>query len=684
MLARRACIFSALAVVLLTSLLLSSQVSNVMTSFLEDESRFSDQNHPGPAEDEPSGWSSAYYISHPLLSQPVEPRIAVSGSVVHVIWEDLRLVAQGLAPEVFYRRSTDSGASWSEERVLSDYASTISYLPQVAAEGDYVIVLWNDGRGASYSEIYYTFSEDNGETWSDNMLLTPNDGFPSEGVRVLVKDGKVHVLWADERFGQYEVYYKNSTDGGLTWSNERRMTFWSAGTDWPGAIDTDGDYVHVLLTRYVGNSEAFYMKSGDNGSTWTTPVEVGDLDGHNSGGSGLVSFSSTVHICMVDLRTGRYQIHYRNSTDNGTTWNPLVRISNSTVKAMQCQMTADQQVIHVVWFDDKPDNKEIYYRNTTNLGIDWNEEVRLTFNADRSLQPHIGVNGSLIHVAWLEITYGGHVFYMRFPDFAPETDPPIAPALLSASLTNGSRDVRISWSMSEDEGLVGGTSRYVVNRGEDIDGPYFSVAEVNSSGSSTYEWTDIGAGEGDPKDYFYYVQSKDASNNTNRSGKAAKLSFHLNQGKHLVSIPLIQEDESAPIVLQTLSYDVAWSCDSVNKEWKKYSPFRNYNDLLEIDHRIGFWVNVTRESNLTVAGLVPTVTTINLSEGWNLVGFPSFNSSYTVADLKAEVGAIRAEGFDPSLPPFQLRVLGDTEVLQTREAYWMKVDADVDWIVEVS
>jgi hypothetical protein len=271
---------------------------------------------------------------------------------------------------------------------------------------------------------------------------------------------------------------------------------------------------------------------------------------------------------------------------------------------------------------------------------------------------------------------------MRYPDFGPETVPPAAPALLSASLTNDSRDIRISWAMAEDEGLVGGTSRYVVNRGEDIDGPYFSVAELNSSGSSTYTWTDIGTGEGDPKDYFYYVQSKDASNNTNRSGKAAKLSFQLNQGKHLVSIPLIQENESTPIVLQTLSYDVAWSYDSVNKEWMKYSPFRNYNDLLEIDHRMGFWVKVTRESNLTVAGLVPTVTTINLSEGWNLVGFPSLNSTYPLSNLKVEVGASRAERFDP-LPPYHLRVLGDLEALQTGYGYWVRVEADSVWTVDV-
>ena len=74
---------------------------------------------------------------------------------------------------------------------------------------------------------------------------------------------------------------------------------------------------------------------------------------------------------------------------------------------------------------------------------------------------------------------------------------------------------------------------------------------------------------------------------------------------------------------------------------------------------------------------------IHLHEGWNLVGFPSFDSTYSISDLNTEVGSTRVEGFD-SLPHYHLRVLGDAEVLLPGYGYWVKVDADVDWIVEVS
>ncbi len=98
---------------------------------------------------------------------------------------------------------------------------------------------------------------------------------------------------------------------------------------------------------------------------------------------------------------------------------------------------------------------------------------------------------------------------------------------------------------------------------------------------------------------------------------------------------------------------------------------------------MGLWVNVTEGSNLTIAGIVPAQTTIHLYKGWNLVSFPSFNDSYTVADLKAETGVTRVEGYD-SMPPHHLRVLGDGDVLLAGEAHWVRVEVNTVWVVEVS
>ncbi len=260
--------------------------------------------------------------------------------------------------------------------------------------------------------------------------------------------------------------------------------------------------------------------------------------------------------------------------------------------------------------------------------------------------------------------------------------PPSPPEMLDASLSGpGLGDVTISWSRSEDDGAgENDVARYDIYRSMDHGGPYQIVGNVISDGSPTYQWTCAGCGEGDPNDYFFYVVANDSVLSTPSPNKAAKFTSQLSIGPNLVSLPLIQTNESTAHVLQTACYDVAWSYDSLSRKWKSYAMGNVHRTLQRLHHSVGIWINVTHDSNLTVAGIVPAQTWIQLHAGWNLVGFPSFNVTYTVADLKAEAGAARVEGYDLA-PPYFLRVLADGETLQAGHGYWVKVDMPVVWVV---
>ena len=133
--------------------------------------------------------------------------------------------------------------------------------------------------------------------------------------------------------------------------------------------------------------------------------------------------------------------------------------------------------------------------------------------------------------------------------------------------------------------------------------------------------------------------------------------------------------------MQTVKYDTAWYYDSSSGEWKWQMMHKQYGRLTSINSTMGLWVNVTGDCNFTVAGIVPAQTTIHLRSGWNLVSFPSFNSSYSVAELKTELPVERVEGFDPTAPPHFLRVLQDSDVPQAGEGYWGKFSADVTCVM---
>ncbi len=65
------------------------------------------------------------------------------------------------------------------------------------------------------------------------------------------------------------------------------------------------------------------------------------------------------------------------------------------------------------------------------------------------------------------------------------------------------------------------------------------------------------------------------------------------------------------------------------------------------------------------------------------MGYPSTSASYTVAEMKADIGiaGVRVESFDVNSPPYSLWVLPDAYALKTNEGYWVYVPQDCIWLV---
>jgi hypothetical protein len=155
-------------------------------------------------------------------------------------------------------------------------------------------------------------------------------------------------------------------------------------------------------------------------------------------------------------------------------------------------------------------------------------------------------------------------------------------------------------------------------------------------------------------------------------------------GPRLVSIPLVQNDETLETVLQSLdgSYDHVRhyrSSDPVD-HWNSFWTAKAYRDFYTIDHRIGLWIRMTRDDHLVVAGLVPGSTGIELGKGWNHVGYPSFINR-TVIDALSEVDWTAVDGYSDT-PPYHLRHLDASDFMAAGEGFWIRVDLPQVWHVE--
>lgn len=294
------------------------------------------------------------------------PAVAAAGQMVHVVW------ANNTDLQVRYRRSTDGGANWGDVNLLT-VGSTYTLYPSLAARGNNVHAVWIDARPAtSYlPEVYYRRSTDDGATWQSDIRLST--GQHSTRQPAIATSGDfVHVVWDDGRHGpNAEIYYRRSTDCGATWDPETRLTH-ADGSSGNGVVAASGQYVYAVWDDdRDGNWEIYYNRSTDRGATWSADTRLTN-DAADSYFASIAAAGNYVHITWEDARANDLEEWYKRSTDYGQTWGEDTRLTNSDGHSSYSTVSVSGAAVHVLWHDNRDGNWEIYYKRnpTGNPGVE--------------------------------------------------------------------------------------------------------------------------------------------------------------------------------------------------------------------------------------------------------------------------------------------------------------------------
>jgi hypothetical protein len=125
-------------------------------------------------------------------------------------------------------------------------------------------------------------------------------------------DSNNHILlvWGQGDPGSREIYFKKSTDGGATWTTTRLT--WNVGDSFYQFIAADSNnHLHVTWgDNTPGNPEIYYKKSTDGGANWTTKRLTYNA-GYSSGPSIAVDSDDHLHLVWSDDSPGNREIYYK-------------------------------------------------------------------------------------------------------------------------------------------------------------------------------------------------------------------------------------------------------------------------------------------------------------------------------------------------------------------------------------
>lgn len=361
-------------------------------------------------------WQTDIRLTNNLSNSRTSPNntrcIVSSGDTLHVVWIDNR---DGNS-EIYYKRSIDQGSSWGSDTRLTNNIS-ISLDPSISVSTSEVHVVWEDNRDGNL-EIYYKRSTNGGISWESDIRLI-NDPFDSKVPTISSNGSVVNVFWSDERNGNFEIYNKRSADGGVTWGTDIRLTN-NTGYSVCPSVSVFASALNIVWSdNRDGNYEIYYKRSIDWGLNWGQDTRLTN----NSSTSDVPSIStagSFIHVVWYDERDGNREIYYKRSTDQGANWSTDTRITNNIEYSWNPNIIAVESSVHIVWHDGRDGNSEIYYKFSSDGGANWGADYRLTNDPAASYNPFVSVSGSFIHVVWHDNRDGNYeIYYKRNPTGNP-------------------------------------------------------------------------------------------------------------------------------------------------------------------------------------------------------------------------------------------------------------------------
>ncbi len=291
-------------------------------------------------------------------------------------------------------------------------------------------------------------------------------------------------------------------------------------------------------------------------SIWPRPLLASDLTFGNtlnlsndptaSTAPRIAAAGSNIYAVWLNNNSlGNPEIFFRASTNNGTSFGPVIKLSNTdTGASSNPQIVAVGNNVYVVWQGFNSTNaNDILFRSSSNNGASFASIRNLSNDPPDSTVPQIAATGTNVYVTWQNVVSGPSgsfdVFFSRSTDsggtFSAKVNPSSDKASIIPQVAAAGSNVYVAWrdhSTPPDEIYV----KVSTNSGLSFTAPSTGIniskspsatsfqQKIVATGSSVYvAWTDDTA---TTDDVFFASSANNGSNfgnPVNLSGNAASL-----------------------------------------------------------------------------------------------------------------------------------------------------------------
>lgn len=344
-----------------------------------------------------------------------DPAVALDAhGAAAVAWVDQR------HKDVFFQSyERDGKPRYGQPVNVSRSPEVLSWLPRLVlspVQPGGVYVLWQEmvfSGGSHGGEIYFARSRDGGASFSQPLNLSRSTGGDGKG-RInrdvwhngsldlaVGRDGTLYAAWTE-----YDgpLWLSRSNDRGESFSTPVRIA--GGGRTEPArapalAVGPDGSVYLAWTVGEESGADIRVARSSDGGRTFGEPAVVAMTEGYSDAPRLAVDRKGTVHVVHAESSGGPfglYHVRYTRSHDGARTFEPGREISRPygtriESEAFPALALDEQDIVYVLW-EIYPDRHE----PPRGLAIAWSRDGGRTFSTPvivpGSSDPAGGSNGS--------------------------------------------------------------------------------------------------------------------------------------------------------------------------------------------------------------------------------------------------------------------------------------------------
>jgi PKD repeat protein len=282
-------------------------------------------------------------------TQVASRRLAADGDEVHICAADYDYENNGTG-KVHYFRSLNGGSSFEAERIIAATSGGYKAIENsyIKASGGKVVVAYQGTGDKKGSWLMH--SANSGTSFSETKLSDESTYVSDlyyDGEKIVVLYGYAYYyyglnigkVWASVSQNGTNFTTSKLSVPYTTETGERERCQSSQGDHYTSKIAVSGNHIHVVFTGYTtgGKYTCFYVRSANNGSTFNTAVDIGQLMPENlqDGSETVAAKNGNVYLLAASAYAQNNnpgsRFYFTCSNDDGNVFSEPKRVMNPDV-----------------------------------------------------------------------------------------------------------------------------------------------------------------------------------------------------------------------------------------------------------------------------------------------------------------------------------------------------------------